>query len=483
MNDIDTNPNPNSNSYINHQSAATSTLLQQDPSHKKIANSFHNIISSKHDYIYHHNQLPHHLQQQSPSLPFNSEWLDSPNNSPSKSSTAPNSNMSSTIITSKYETPQPKKVGGVVNAATFNYITPTSENKIVDVLNVVGSSTTNNSTTTIKSTSSKKVISNWDIIWSMLNDIVGKDKMAKIGQYTLRLLIYHANQVQTNLSDDDLNIKFINNKFQTRDDYLQLIKQSISQPRDFLKIIIILLCSIFKMKFSGLITGLSMYRQFLRFGKTPFRIRDLINKFSSNIQYNKDSKLTINYDALVNKKTLGQFFSLYYGINDESLLLFKMKFFTNKKLYSIVSRHESLGWYCETWLAMYNCLNNLSALTQQEMDLKIQIQVRNKAKILSKQLLRNSNVNSNSFDFSTGGGSSSDDQEDLRLLKEVRFKMNNCYLDVYKNLSDLIFNSYTVFRLKLPFDTLQIWMGISAASLSTIKLYRETKKKLIEKQK
>ena len=65
--------------------------------------------------------------------------------------------------------------------------------------------------------------------------------------------------------------------------------------------------SLFRQKAAGMITGLSMYRQFLRFGKTPFRIRDLIVKFKQNITL-KNNKLEINEANLFNRKTLGQFF-------------------------------------------------------------------------------------------------------------------------------------------------------------------------------
>ena len=109
------------------------------------------------------------------------------------------------------------------------------------------------------------------------------------------------------------------------------------------------------------------------------------------------------------------------------------------------------------------------------MDLKIQIQVKNRAKALSKQLLIGESTILNTH---VGGVS----RDDKTLLNNIQFKKNNAYLDIYKNISDLVFNSYTVFRLTLPFDTLQIWMGISASVLSTVKLYRETKKQLIEKE-
>ncbi|EMG50120.1 hypothetical protein G210_4871 [Candida maltosa Xu316] len=296
--------------------------------------------------------------------------------------------MSATITVnqshSKFETPS--KASPIVN-----YITPTSNQKHdATTISIDEVRSLNNLSVT---PTPHPVISNWTIFWSMLNDIVGKDKLAKVGQYTLRLLIYHATKSQDYLSDEKFNIKLINATYNDREKKLDLLKNFIKHPANFIKIIVIMFLSTFTERAAGMVSGLSMYRQFLRFGKTPFRIRDLLVKF-------KDALINANFEVtdpkvrstLFNRKTLGQFFSLYYGINDESILLYKLNVLSDPSYKKFVTRHESFGWYCETWLALYNAYENLQNLTQQEMDLKIQIQVKKRAKQLSKQLLLNGNT-------------------------------------------------------------------------------------------
>ena len=450
-----------------------------------------------------------------PQQSFNSEWVEdqSYNNSPSKLSTLLElelerersnniNNMSGTVGSidpSKFETPSKASSNNNNNALNFHYInTPVSHHKL-DINNTttnkdnyhyndndnndeyIEKASTTSSSTTITTRLPK--VSNWDIFWSMLNDLVGKDKMAKVGQYTLRLLVYHAGKSQTYLSDTNINIKIINERYNDTTKKLNLLKNFFNHPADFIKIIVILILSIFKQKAAGMINGLSMYRQFLRFGKTPFRIRDLIVKFHHNVFNNSsDNQVQINKSKIFDRKTLGQFLSLYYGINDESILLYKLNVLSNPDYKKFVSKHESIAWHCETWLALYNAYENLQNLLQQEMDLKIQIQVKNKAKQLSKQILLGGNTNSGGllgFNISTIPTVNS---EDAKNLTQIQFKKNNAWIDIYKNLSDLAFNTYTVFNIALPFDTWQIWMGISASVLSTIKLYRETKQKMIEKE-
>lgn len=311
-----------------------------------------------------------------------------------------------------------------------------------------------------------------DILWGMLNTIVGKDKMAKVGQYTLRLLLYHASKSQEYLSDESINIDVINLRYYDRTAKLSLLQNFLKHPANFLRIVIILFCSIFSSRLTPLVGGLAMYRQFLRFGKTPFRVRTLTRQISATVT--KDNKIELSkVRDLMTRKTLGDLFSLYYGVHDEILLLFKLKFFTSKSLQQYAARHESRAWYYETLLALYNTYERLQQLSQQEMDMRIQIQVKQRAKLLSKQLLGGSQLLNSSHH---------EDPTDLNQLKDIQFKKYNAYIDIYKWLADFAFNTYTVFNLKLPFDTFQIWMGITASLLSSAKLYRETNKKLLEKQ-
>ncbi|CAK7893314.1 peroxisomal membrane protein Pex25p [[Candida] anglica] len=400
---------------------------------------------------------------------LHSEWIDSPLNSPTK--------QMSSSYTKVYETPSKSKA--------LNFITPVSDAKDASKRElsvgpfgrpntppVTSETINNNNITTVK-----KQVKSMDIFWDMLNDVTGKDKLAKFGQYALRLLIHWANRSETYLSDSQINIKSINLRYNNREKKLNLFMNFLKHPQNFVRVIIVLVCSIFSTKFAGMVKGLSMYRQFLRFGKTPFRVRKLLGKFNSSLGVTKDGIDYLDLDnfnkQFLNKSTLGDVLGLYYGMNDESLLLYKLNFLTNKRLHRIVSRHESLAWYYDTIFGLYNAYGTLQDLSSKEFELKIQIQVKSRARVLSKQLLGGVATHNNE-----NPNIQVNDDKDLMKLKEIQFKKHNAYLDIYKGLSDFIFNSYTVFNARLPFDTLQIWMGISASTLSIVKIYRETKKRL-----
>lgn len=425
------------------------------------------------------NRYNHSHYQANPNiLTYNSEWGDTVDFSPSKPSKV--QLQMSTTQTVKYETPSKSR--------TINYVTPISEAKHTESSNEKEALTRSSTPDPLVSSLTSSSLSNsvdlaerfqhnvksMDIFWTMLNSVLGKDKMAKVGQYSLRLFLHWANRTQTYLSDDSININIINQRYNNKEKQLDLLKNFIKHPQDFVRIVVILVCSIFNHRLLGMVKGLSTYRQFLRFGKSPFRIRDMFNKIRSHY----DSKSQTFNGNFFNKKTLGEVISLYYSMNDESTLLYKLNIYSNETLFNFASKHESIAWYYESWFALYNAYNNLQSLHKEEMDLKILIQVKKKAKLLSKQLLGGNSMRSIESSFHEDSVSTS--SRDSAALKDLQFKKTNAYLDIYKNISDIIFNTYTVFHLALPFDTIQIWMGISASMLSTIKIYRETKKDLVE---
>lgn len=310
-----------------------------------------------------------------------------------------------------------------------------------------------------------------DILWAMINDITGKDKLAKFGQYSLRLLLHHARKSQTYLSDEKVNIKSISQTYASNEKVLNLLINFAYDPRSFARVVGILVCSVFSSRCAALVPAIATFRQFLRFGKSPFRARKLWLKLKENVYYDLKFKRWSLRDGLLTKAALSELISLYYSINDEALLLFKLKFLRNDTLKLIVLRHEAYAWYCDSWFALYNSFNSLLKLSQQEMETRILIQVRKRSRVLSKQILGTSS-------FHSVPTATDEDDIETSALNDIQFQITNAKLDILKTVSDIIFNSYTVFEMPLHFDTVQIWTGISASLLSSIKIYREKRRYL-----
>lgn len=317
-------------------------------------------------------------------------------------------------------------------------------------------------------------VSSMDIFWAMINDITGKDKLAKFGQYSLRLLLHHARKSQTYLSDEKVNIKSISQTYASNEKILNLLINFAYDPRSFARVVGILVCSVFTSRFTAFVPAIATFRQFLRFGKSPFRIRNLWLKLKENVYYDLNLKRWSLREGLLTKATLSDLISLYYSLNDEALLLFKLKVLRNDTLKLIALRHEAYAWYCDSWFALYNSFNSLLKLSQQEMETRILIQVRKRSRVLSKQILGTSS-------FHSVSSATDDDDVETSALNDIQFQITNAKLDILKTVSDIVFNSYTVFQMPLHFDTVQIWTGISASLLSSIKIYRE-KRRYLEKR-
>lgn len=317
---------------------------------------------------------------------------------------------------------------------------------------------------------SPRLVSPYDVLWAMLNTVLGKDKLAKFGQFTLRLVLLYVGDLETALSTDKINAKTLNGSYSKSSEKLALLGKFLRHPRTMIRIVVLLACNIIQAKLAGLGQGLGAFRHFLRFGKSPFKMRDLVLKVCACvvIKGRSDSLVEVDYATLMNRKTLGEIFGLYYNISDETSLLYRVGLLLNPTVRKLASRHEALAWYYDTWLGLYNACEKYSNLQKQEVELEIQIQVKGKSRMFSRQLLSSSQ----SLDVRWCS------PEDELRRKEIRFAMTNTRLDILKNISDIVFNLYTVFHLKLPFRTLQIWMGISASFFSSVKIYRETKLKL-----
>lgn len=391
-----------------------------------------------------------------PPMPYSGEWEEFHHQSPLKQKAHPQPSQPST--------PAVKMSDKHVRAV----MTPTRPSPRADVHL---SKTELAEPTPPPESTERRQVAPIDVFWAMVNDITGKDKLAKFGQYSLRLVLYHLKQAEAYLSDEKLNMRLIGKTYHGLAKILDLVVNFLRNPRAFARVLLILVCSTLTLRLSAIAPALGSYRQLLRFGKSPFRIVALFKKIRQHTYLDKATGAYRILKKLFTKSTLGELIALYYSFNDDLGLLFRLKFLRNKTWKGLATRHEAYAWYCDSWLAMYNAWADLQDLSRQEMDLEIQIRVKERARAISKELLGGTVLQSTSLD---------DETNDRHMLNEIKFKKSNAVLDIYKTLSDIIFNTYTVFNVDLHFATVQIWMGISASFLSSVKLYRQ-KRKMLER--
>ncbi|KAH3678566.1 hypothetical protein WICMUC_001375 [Wickerhamomyces mucosus] len=268
-----------------------------------------------------------------------------------------------------------------------------------------------------------------DILKNLISQIGGKDKIAKLVQYTLNIIKFFLIRSKSSLIDFN-NFTKIN-------------------PLKFITSIIISNSIQLEKKISFITSQISSFRYALRFGTSPFKIISTVEnlKFFYNNIYQFD-KIKSRF---LTESFLTELIDVYYTIFDELELLFKLKILTNLKLSSIVSKNAAIGWYLDILLTLKQKFQQLKINQLKQQDLKISIQVRLKANELSRKFIHNNNNNNTNQRFRNellkefNLKSINSNNLDIQ-LKDLKIEEYDLYLDIVKNSFDFICDSLDLFE-------------------------------------
>lgn len=221
-------------------------------------------------------------------------------------------------------------------------------------------------------------------IWAAcLDDLTGKDKLAKMVQYALRML-GAVDNMRTGGNGTQL---------------VQLstavgVLGSCNRLGDSLLIIISRLVK----KLSGFLNALSAYRQLLRAGTLPFRFHRLISQLKKSFEILTSNKG--DYAVRMNKVTnfwiswdmLSQLINLQYALADETILAFKLNLIDNvqyKGLLDIAEDHEVWSWFVMIILGLRKDLQRWNDLSKQEGQLLLNEKVKSQTQRIVQQMKSN----------------------------------------------------------------------------------------------
>lgn len=315
----------------------------------------------------------------------------------------------------------------------------------------------------------KQTVAKFEIFKSVLGKLGGKDRIAKVLQYVLNLLKYYLTSTRRFV---------INEKF----DNLSLDPRLILKtgPIKYLKLLMFLNSTMWEKKIFEVTKNISIFRQTLRFGGTPYRIRSFLSKI------NKFVKLPnfTNFQTIwFNEESLGDFIDLYYGICDEIILLYKLNVFTNQNFKSFVSKHEAYSWYLDIMLGLKRNYVKLQENRNKQLQLNIQYQVKQKASLLSKRLIENignSPIKSQilrEFNNKSPINQSSLDLEISSLKHEEKIIMT----DLIRLSFDFVCDSIDIFDLKLN-PAVYLVCGAISGTFGLSKVWIMSKKELEDGQ-
>lgn len=280
----------------------------------------------------------------------------------------------------------------------------------------------------------KTVVPPSKIMLSLLNTLVGKDKIAKTAQYALRILLLYTKS-------------FLGSK-----------QKSLRVGK--LNQILLVLCKEFQDRSTGVVAGLSLYRQLLRFGKTPFRVQGLYGKLKSS-----------SLKVWQTEESLGDVIDLYYGVCDEILLLFKMGALRSGKLRQLAGKHEMYSWYYDIILGLKQTYCKLKEVERREMAIKIRLQVKQRAKkFLLESPLSPAQSPSASQIHSPSLSSSGQLSPLPKELIDIGEERRLLRIDLMRLMCDFSFNSVDIFNLKVP-QSLYLLFGLTSGSLGLTKAW------------
>lgn len=315
-----------------------------------------------------------------------------------------------------------------------------------------------------------KVVRSIEILQYLTGSLAGKDKIAKIIKYVLDILRLLVTNSRLSITKWDPSVLVYYKKVLGTLSMSMILKHPIT----ITKVLLVAVFQNFESKTNFVSQQLSTYRYILRFGDTPFRIFKLLGKIRKT-----DLSAAGIQESWCNESSLVDLIDFYYGICDEMVLLNKLKVWSNAKLYNWFSRHESISWQYSIVLGLKNNWMQLQTLQKRQMELEIQMQVRDRAMKFSSNLKGSSGLTSPIRrqllnDLNNGSGN---DLEIAQKLHGLKHEKTVTYLDLTRLSFDLLANSTDVFRLKTPQGTYAV-LSLGSGITGFVKLWMNAKKEL-----
>lgn len=216
----------------------------------------------------------------------------------------------------------------------------------------------------------------------------------------------------------------------------------MKHPVTISKIVVVAGLRNFESKASLISTNLSLFRQILRFGGTPFRVVAYWNKIATTMRQlsacrkhtgpSNERALAIINKLWLNEASLADFIDLYYGIMDELMLLHKFKVWNHSGMYNWVAKHEALSWYYDIMLGWKKNWCSLQDLNRAQLELEIQEQVKRRALALSSKLqAKNTSPIKQQLLQDLHAGQANNDQASSR-LREIERERRVIILDLIR---------------------------------------------------
>ncbi|TID26152.1 hypothetical protein CANINC_002847 [Pichia inconspicua] len=286
-----------------------------------------------------------------------------------------------------------------------------------------------------------------------VNDLTGKDKLAKVVQYTIRLL----NDIYTVCVDVKREGRLV--------DVLAYLTKRLAL----------------------LLQGLNAYRHMLRAGTMPFRLWKLLCHLRYSLRVlldkSKANSTAMRVEKVVQywtrREMFSEFINLWYAFSDEILLLFRFKLLLrekeggwkmSEKLFYWAEDHELYAWMAIILNGLYNDWKKLAILKEKEASIILNQRVRARTVKIVNGLHGKGQVQ---LPIQVDRG------DEVSQLAEVRHEMRTIYINSVRLGCDFLFDGKYVFRWDM-YKPLHTSLGFISGILGVVNTWRSQREKLKE---
>lgn len=369
-----------------------------------------------------------------------------------------------------------------------------------------------------------KTPSKFEIFHACINDLTGKDKLAKLTAYSIRLLstIHDVHGLgnpeirrltsSSKLMEDTINKQadiIISDDISTYSSspsnsilnltpltyFLPIISKSIIKLSSGLNTTkleryLLILLAFLVSKLADLMAGLGIYRHLLRAGTIPFRIWKFTNHITHSIRLLMDRSQVENSSIRIKKvldywtssDMISQIASFWYALSDEILLIFRFKLLLDgdkggsalsNALYKWAEDHELYSWMATILVGLNKDWNRWLLLKDEESRVILNQKVRARTRRIVGDLIRKNRVSSPLLD--------TDDELEGTIyndkIEETRKEIKTIQINLVRLLCDLIFDAKYIFHWDM-YKPFHVSLGVMSGCLGFYNVWRQQKERL-----
>lgn len=351
----------------------------------------------------------------------------------------------------------------------------------------------------------------FEIFNACVNDLTGKDKLAKLTQYGIRLIgaVHDIHGFgNSRVKEKYRNLELVDNAVKNGDSPISngsQLRLILSQTATVfkghrLKRLLYLFLAYLTRKLAGLLNGLNIYRHLLRAGTVPFRVWKFANHIKHSIKILLDEsksdgqavKLEKVLQYWTTRDMVSQMCNFWYALSDEILLIFRFGLLLRGKqggfgfadaLFSWAEDHELYSWMALIILGLQKDWNKWLHLKNEEsrIILNQKVKARTRRIVGDMQRQRGNKLGSPDVDFEDYERVEEEFEYDhgyFSRLAKINHDKTTILINSVRLTCDLLFDAKYIMHWNM-YRPLHVALGLASGTLGFVNCWRGQRERLV----